>query len=108
MTAETTVFSAMLAKGCAPGQLVQSKAGHDQGRIYLILAVDGNFAACIDGDYRPVDRPKRKRVSHLRRLGALPPGWQEALQNLTDLGQQNALVRSLIHDHPGWNPAEVL
>lgn len=105
MTVETTVFAAMLAKGCTPGQLVQSKAGHDQGRIYLIVQVEGNFAACVDGDYRPLDRPKRKRVSHLRRLGELAPGWREQLEAQADPGQQNALVRRLIHEHPGWNPA---
>ncbi|MDD2534015.1 MAG: KOW domain-containing RNA-binding protein [Eubacteriales bacterium] len=98
-----TVFSALLNQGLRPGQIVLSKAGHDQNRVYLILEVDANFAVCVDGEYRPIDKPKRKRVSHLRPLGELPDDWQIPLKSLHDHGQQNALIRKLIKSHPGWS-----
>lgn len=98
-----TVFAAMLDQGFKPGQLVLSKAGHDHNRVYLITAIEGNFAFCVDGDYRPLEKPKRKRVRHLRALGELVADWQTQIAALNDAGQQNALIKSLIKKHPGWS-----
>lgn len=103
MTRELTVHEALLNRGLTAGQLVVATAGHDTGRVYLVLDVAGTFITCTDGDLRPIDKPKRKRWRHVRPLGQLDNGWQENLDSLQDIGQKNALIRKLIAGHRGWN-----
>ena len=50
------------------GGLVSSLQGHDEGRKYLVIKIDGDFAYCVDGKYRPLDNPKKKRLKHLSSL----------------------------------------
>ena len=50
------------------GSLVQSKKGHDLGRVYLVVDIDGTFAMCVDGKFRVLENPKKKRLKHLQDL----------------------------------------
>lgn len=50
------------------GSLVQSKKGHDLGRVYLVVSTDSTFAMCVDGKFRVLENPKRKRLKHLQDL----------------------------------------
>jgi len=54
-----------------PGRAVISRAGRDKGNIYIICAVDGDFVLVADGSRRPLEKPKRKRVKHLKLLPEL-------------------------------------
>lgn len=96
------LFDAMQNRGLVAGQLVLSRAGHDRGRVYLVIRVDRNFIDCVDGDFRPLDKPKHKRSSHVRPIGQLTGDWQAQLDCLHDPGQQNALIRKLIRSHANW------
>ncbi|HJA12585.1 MAG TPA: RNA-binding protein [Candidatus Mediterraneibacter merdipullorum] len=49
-----------------PGMLARSKAGHDKGRVYVIISTDGGYVYVADGDIRPVRRTKRKNSRHLQ------------------------------------------
>lgn len=105
---DETFFEHLRNKGLAPGILAVSKAGHDSGRIYLVLTIEGSFALCVDGRIRLLDRPKRKRVTHLRPIASVSadqPDWQTMIASLNDPGQQNALVRHLIESHSQWQPS---
>ena len=48
------------------GCLVVSTIGHDKGRVYLVLKVLDGYALCVDGNYRTLNKPKRKRLKHLK------------------------------------------
>lgn len=48
------------------GQFATSKAGHDKGRIYVIVAEEGDFVYLSDGRLRPLQKPKRKRRKHIQ------------------------------------------
>jgi len=56
------------------GDIVESKAGHDIGRIYVVAEVlaekDEGFVLLADGEYRALDKKKRKRDKHLRYLAS--------------------------------------
>lgn len=52
------------------GQLVTSKAGHDKGRLYVILAEEKDFLYLADGRFRPQEKPKRKRSKHVQSINA--------------------------------------
>lgn len=44
------------------GQVVKSRAGRDAGNVFLVLEiVDDKHVLIVDGDKRPLEKPKRKR-----------------------------------------------
>ncbi len=48
------------------GSVVKSAAGRDKDRFYLVLRLEGDYAYIADGKVRPLERPKKKRIKHLR------------------------------------------
>ncbi len=49
-------------KGC----LAFSLAGHDKGKVYVILDVEGDRALLSDGKLKPVTNPKSKKLKHIQ------------------------------------------
>ena len=48
------------------GQVVYSKAGRDNGKIFIITGlIDADYVYVCDGDLRRVENPKKKKVKHL-------------------------------------------
>ena len=63
-----------------PGSVVRSKAGRDQGRLFIVLSLEGEeFARVADGDLRKVEKPKRKRIKHLRATEEVESSLQKKL-----------------------------
>lgn len=52
------------------GSIVRSLAGHDQGRFFLVLSADEQFAWIADGKERKLEAPKKKNRKHLAPTGA--------------------------------------
>ena len=52
------------------GQLVTSKAGHDKGVLYVIVAAEGDFVYLSDGRLKGPENPKRKRRKHIQPINA--------------------------------------
>jgi len=49
---------------------VMSKAGRDKGRLFLVLAAfDDESVLIADGLARTVNKPKKKKLKHLKVLG---------------------------------------
>ncbi|NLG87693.1 MAG: RNA-binding protein [Clostridiaceae bacterium] len=49
------------------GRVVYSKAGRDKGKMLIVVGViDENFVLVADGGMRPIERPKKKRMKHLK------------------------------------------
>ncbi|NCB92355.1 MAG: 50S ribosomal protein L14 [Clostridia bacterium] len=48
------------------GMMAKSLAGHDKGKVYMISAVDADAVYLVDGKYRTLDRPKRKKKIHVQ------------------------------------------
>lgn len=53
------------------GQFVTSKAGHDKGRLYVIVAEEGEFVYLSDGKARQPENPKKKRRKHIQPINAV-------------------------------------
>ena len=47
-----------------PSHIVSSLAGHDRGRLYRVLRVEGEYAFLADGKVRRMKNPKRKKAKH--------------------------------------------
>ncbi|MDK2933529.1 MAG: hypothetical protein PWP27_1339 [Clostridiales bacterium] len=53
-----------------PGKIVYSIAGRDQGRYFIIIEkIDENYVYIVDGDIRRLEKPKKKKIKHLRFIG---------------------------------------
>ncbi len=48
------------------GMFARSLAGHDKGRLYIILDTDGEYVYLADGKNRLPDAPKKKRRCHVQ------------------------------------------
>ena len=47
------------------GRVVLSRAGRDQGHLFVIVdVIDENYVAIANGCQRKVDNPKKKKIKH--------------------------------------------
>ena len=50
----------------AKSDIVRSDAGRDQGKLFIVLAVEGEYLLLADGKSRKVESPKRKKRRHVQ------------------------------------------
>ncbi len=48
------------------GMLARSKAGHDAGKVFVIVDVDDMYVYLADGAGRPLAHPKKKKKKHVQ------------------------------------------
>jgi len=66
------------------GRVVESKAGRDKGRLLIITGiVDEQYVTIADGDLRVLERPKKKKLKHLRLRPQILSAIAEKLANGT-------------------------
>lgn len=51
------------------GDIVFSKMGRDSGRYYIVMTVEDNYVYICDGDVHKVDKPKKKKIKHVKASG---------------------------------------
>ncbi len=51
---------------CKAGMLARSKAGHDTGKVYVIIEVDDTYVYLADGSIRTLKNPKKKKKKHVQ------------------------------------------
>ena len=54
-----------------PGQVVCSLAGRDAQGLFVVVACGEGWAALADGKRRPLERPKRKNLRHIRKTNTV-------------------------------------
>lgn len=76
--------------------IVLSLAGHDSGRLYVVVGRDGGYACLADGKVRRLTNPKRKSDKHLRVVGRVDSPLAEKLRGgqLKDSEIRRALAQS--------------
>ena len=57
-----------------------SKAGHDKGRVYLVLKLQDGFAEAADGVHAHYDKAKRKNLRHIQLIHEIPGEVQSLLK----------------------------
>ena len=62
------VFEVMNILELSAGDIVYSLAGRDKDKVFIVLEVlDENFAHLADGNLRRVQKPKKKKIKHLKK-----------------------------------------
>ena len=64
----------------ALGSVVNSRAGRDAGRPFLVIReLDQDYVLIADGGLRTMDRPKKKKRRHLKPTGQVDTHLREKL-----------------------------
>jgi len=48
--------------------VVLSVAGHDKGMLFYVIDTDGVYVFLANGKERTLEKPKRKKMKHVRKL----------------------------------------
>ena len=51
------------------GSIVKALCGRDENKLFVVLDADGEYAHIADGHSRPLEKPKHKKLKHLKYLG---------------------------------------
>lgn len=70
------------------GMFAVSKAGHDQGQMYVILKAEGDMVELADGRLKTVSSPKKKKLKHIQ---------------IVKTGLNEALMEKIINQQPVSN-----
>ena len=82
----------IMKKVICVGDAVESIAGRDKGKIYIVLNVDCDYASLANGFERKTQSPKRKNVKHIK-LVKNAVLEKEVIDNLTNL---NAILHHAV------------
>ncbi len=79
------------------GSIVFSKAGRDKGNYFVIVALDGEYAYVCDGDLRKYEKPKKKKIKHLKVTNTV---CQSVSEKIADCGRvSNAELRKVLAEY---------
>lgn len=79
------------------GQFVKSKAGRDKGNVLIVFGiVDEQYVLVVDGDLRKLEKPKKKKVKHLSKIGDIDMEIQNVMT--ADKPFNNAWLRKKVAD----------
>lgn len=74
------------------GQIVKSRSGRDQGKIFVVFdKLDEDHVLIVDGSLRRVDKPKKKKIKHLTNLKVVSNEIRNAI--LKEEKINNAFIR---------------
>lgn len=62
------------------GKFATSKAGHDKTKLYVIINEDSEYVYLVDGDLKPLDKPKKKRKKHIQIINRVDETIQNKLE----------------------------
>ena len=68
------------------GMLARSKAGHDTGKLYVVMYADTEYVYLTDGIHRTLDKMKKKKRKHIQIIYNLEYAscYQECFENRRD------------------------
>ena len=65
----------------AQSNIIRSDAGRDKGKLFVVLAVEGEYLLLADGKSRRVEAPKRKKRRHVLFVAAEETRVSEKIKN---------------------------
>lgn len=83
--------------------IVKSDAGRDKGKVFAVLAVEGEYLLLADGKGRKVESPKRKKRRHVLFVAADENRLSEKIKSgekITNSELRRALASYRDEAHP--------
>ena len=75
--------------------LAVSKAGHDKGRVYVVLQDDGQYCWLCDGKRKLLENPKKKKFMHLQVIKKVPAELVLPMEEITS----DADIRRILKEY---------
>ncbi|MBR6514482.1 MAG: KOW domain-containing RNA-binding protein [Clostridia bacterium] len=80
------------------GRIAVSTQGRDKGRAFIIVDTpEENFVMLCDGELRRLEKPKRKKLKHIKLLAIDPVEIPETNKKL------NELIKNISQSYLGGN-----
>ncbi len=94
----STLFKQLATGGINAGMAALSSKGRDQGKVYLVLAVEDRMLKLVDGKNRTLLKPKLKHRNHVKILGQMLSAEEtESLINADkDSREKDTFIRKTI------------
>ena len=67
------------------GMIVKSKAGRDNGKLFIVINTEGEFVYVANGDTRKTENPKKKKLKHLQLTAHICEEVQEKLSKSSEV-----------------------
>jgi ribosomal protein L14E/L6E/L27E len=80
------------------GMTAWSLAGHDKGKLYVIVKVDEEYVWLSDGRLRPLENPKKKKWKHVQVRKQIPEELQHADWNSIKNEEIKHCVKELMQE----------
>lgn len=78
----------MLSEDICIGQVVENTSGRDAGRLFFVVKIiDDEYVLISDGKKRKLDKPKLKKVKHLKKYNIVNNNIKnmiESKESITD------------------------
>ena len=87
----------------AKSHIVKSDAGRDTGKLFVVLATEGEFLLLADGKTRKVESPKRKKRKHVLFVAADETRLSEKMKHderITNMEVRKTLAAYREEVHP--------
>ena len=62
------------------GKFATSKAGHDKTKLYIIIKKDAEYVYLVDGELKPIEKPKKKSKKHIQIINRVDETIQNKLE----------------------------
>ena len=76
------------------GMLAKSLSGHDRNRLYIIIRAEEEYVWLVDGNLRPLEKPKKKNIRHIQVVHRIPESIKQTLESKKPL--QNGHIKQII------------
>ncbi|MEE1114353.1 MAG: KOW domain-containing RNA-binding protein [Eubacterium sp.] len=79
------------------GMYARSLAGHDKGRLYIVLKCEDKYVILVDGVNKTLAHPKKKKRMHVQpvyQLSKIIAEQDSCRQALTDQDIKKALIEA--------------
>lgn len=63
------------------GMLAYSRAGHDKGKLYVIIKADHEYVYLVNGIHKKISNPKKKKLKHIQIINDIPEIIRECMNS---------------------------
>ena len=81
------------------GMLAKSLAGHDKGKVYVIINIEETMVYLADGENRTLDKLKKKKKKHIQIIKNVPEEVAECYNDMEAL--KDEMIRKAIKVYKG-------
>ena len=79
-------------RGIQTGDVVKSAAGHDKDKIFAVIGTENGFALLCNGKDRKAQKPKRKKLKHIKKTGIRLAWISETPEKVNNTSVRKALT----------------